>query len=353
MNRYQKIHNFHGARATGVGSSDIPTLAGFSRQWGQTPYTLWRQKTGIDGPSEAGERADWGHRLEGLVLARFIEGHFNTDTAMEFLRYKNRGMSIGQFLTETECRMPSRPYVLAHADLIIDDFDTPAGRQSVIVEAKTTGLMSAKRDDDPDEGYSKTDFSQEGIPAKVFLQVQWQLLAYDVKFAYVAVLIDGGEYREYGPIVADPRTQEKCLALAERFWKCVETKTEPKPETWGDIGLMFPNPKDNTAMIGGEDELKTRAMISKYHRHKAFIKKLEERTDEITTALGILIGDNKTLVSAEGVKLASSWSVEKENASVSALKEKEPEIYTRLKEAGIITASSWRTLRPAKIKGAV
>jgi hypothetical protein len=136
------------------------------------------------------------------------------------------------------------------------------------------------------------------------------MLAYDVRQAYVAVLIDTGDYREYGPIIADPRTQEKCLALAERFWTCVQTKTEPKPETWGDIGLMWPDPKDTSAMLGGDDEMKARAMIGEYHALKSRRKEIDERTDEIQNALGILIGDNRTLVTAEGVKLASSWSVD-------------------------------------------
>ena len=288
-------------------------LAGYSKRYGQTPLTLYRQKIGLDEPTGAGERAEWGHRLEGIVLAKFIENRYGEEAASEYLRYKARKMSVGQFVTESECRMPERPYVLAHADLVV--LEAPEA-EPYIVEAKTTGLMAAKRDDDdPDSGYSKTDFSQNGIPAKVFLQVQWQMLAYDVPTAYVAVLVDGGEYREYGPIKADPRTQEKCLALAERFWRCVEEKTEPKPETWSDVCLMWPTVQETTAMVGGEDEMKVRSMIGEYHDLKARLKKDGERVDEIKNALGILIGENSTLTTAEGVKLASSWSVSSEYTS--------------------------------------
>lgn len=412
MNRYTKIRDFHASRLTGVGSSDIPTLALYNKRWGDTPLTLYREKVGITPPKETGERAEWGHRLEGIVLAKFIEKRYGEETAAEFLRYKMRKMSIGGFITESECRHPERPYVIAHADLVIagevpvkcscGSLDVyPAGfkgectagcgevieaPEAIIVEAKTTGLMSAKRDDDePDEGYSKTDFSQNGIPAKVFLQVQWQMLAYDVHTAFVAVLVDGGEYREYGPIKADPRTQEKCLKLAEVFWRdCVVPQCEPKPETWDDVQLMWPETKDFTARIGGEDELKVRAMSSEYFAAKKRIKELTERTDEIVDAFGILMGENSVLTSGEGVQFASSWnvgrlSIKKFSELTDAQRAEVPEdlaekwktrdeTIERLSEAEKLVAedaakiealtkagvvkTGYRVLRPTKIKGA-
>lgn len=339
MNRYTKIRDFHGARLTGVGSSDIPTLAGYNKRYGDTTLTLYREKIGLTPPKEAGERAEWGHRLEGIVLAKWIENRYGLEAAAEFLRYKMRGQSSGPFKTETECRMRDRPYVLAHADLVVtsghheqvcprcgahDMFPAEVAiecsnscgeiitaPEAVLVEAKVSGMMAARRDDedDPDAGYSKTDFSQNGIPAKVFLQVQWQLLAYDVREAWVAVLVDSGDYREYGPIIADPRTQEKCLALAERFWQCVEARKEPKPETWDDVQLMWPDTKDTTARVGGEDEIKVRAMSGEYFENARTLKALKERNDEIIDAFGILMGENSVLTSAEGVKFASSWTV--------------------------------------------
>jgi predicted phage-related endonuclease len=398
VNRYSKIKDFHGSRVTGVGSSDIPILAGYAKKYDQTPYTLWRLKTGLDMPQDAGPRAEWGHRLEGLVLAKFLENRYKSpELSAEFLHFKLRGKSFGPLKNDTECKMDGRPYVMAHADLVVSEAidlrfrdDIPSGTalevEPYIVEAKTAGFFSAKRDDDdPDSGYSKTDFSQNGIPAAVFLQVQWQLLAYDVREAWVAVLIDTGDYREYGPIIADPRTQEKILTLAERFWRCVETKTEPKPETWSDIGLMWPDPKNTSAMIGGDEEIKTREMIDEYHALKARGKDIDARVKDITNALGILIGDNRTLVTAEGVKLASSWPVnspsigdlaelpkagrdmvalrpelarewvklEEERAKVAAKVTKIAEIIhadPELNAAGIIK-DGWRVLRPAKIKG--
>lgn len=412
MNRYYKIQDFAASRLTGVGASDIPTLAGFNKRWGETPYTLWRLKRGIDAPQDAGPRAEWGHRLEGEVLHKFIEDRYGKEAADDFLHAKMRGKSSGPFKSDTECRSPERSYCLAHADLVVDGImntvlpdpvktvereamsfsygPPPRGElaEPYLVEAKTTGLMSARRDDDdPDSGYSPTDFSQEGIPAAAFLQVQFQLYVYGLRVAYVPVLIDGGDYREYGPVIADPRVQEKCLTLAERFWKLVQAPEEPKPETWADVAAMWPEPKDFTARLGGEEEMRARDMVGVYAKNKKRIKELDAECDEITNALGIYLGENKTLTTAEGTKLASSWLVEqptvkvRKNMAKEALEviaadrdvdefvtkldssrekiatlekavftfiEARPELYKKLLALDAIK-KGWRVLRPAKL----
>lgn len=353
MNPYHKIRDFHGARSRGVGSSDIPTLAGFSKQYGQTPYTLWLEKTGRGERKPAGPRADWGHRLEPLVLARWVEEHVGPDFAMKFYAAAIQGRSIGAWKRETEARMPGRPYVLAHADLLVDIPEIDEVQRPYIVEAKTSGFFAGKRrEGQAFLGYDPDDRSYQGIPDPVYLQVQWQMLAYDVPEAWVCVLIDTGDWREYGPIPAAPRVQEKCLALAERFWKLVEEDKPPKPETWSDVASMWPIPEEKTAMLGGEDEMRARDYAARYWLLGDRIKELSEEREELKNALGIYMGENSLLVTAEGHKLASSW-VQANPASVSLkdLKEKDSELYARLDEGGYIKKTERRELRPAKVKG--
>ena len=215
------------------------------------------------------------------------------------------------------------------------------------------------------------------------------MLAYGVNWAFVVALIDTGDYREYGPIKADPRIQEKCLALAERFWQCIESGQPPKPETWDDVSLMWPQPQDLTAMLGGEEEMRARAMVEEYHKIKARMKDDDARASEIVNALGIYMGENKTLNTAEGVKLASSWFIESptvtsrsqmdkeaikvieehtilsaEMASLDNMREaakqrekvvfgmieSDPKVYAALSGFGAVK-KGWRVLRPSKIKG--
>jgi hypothetical protein len=347
MNRYTKIKDFHGARALGIGSSDIPILAGFGKQYGDTPYTLYLEKLGKTSRRPAGPRAEWGHRLEPLILSAWISRNHGEAEALDYLAAAIKGRSLGRYKSLTEARHPERRYVLAHADLVIDD-EAP-----LIVEAKSTGFFSGKRrEGEAFLGYDPDDLTQNGIPDPVFLQVQWQMLAYGIDEARVAVLIDTGDYREYGPILADPRTQEKELALAERLWICLENQTPPKPETWSDVTTMWPVPDEKTAMVGGEEELKARAWIERYHALGTVKDRAEAERAEIKNALGILIGENSILATPEGVRLASSW-IQANPASVDlkGLEKGDPELYARLVEGGHVKRSERRELRPAKIKG--
>lgn len=385
MNPIRKISDFHAARSLGVGSSDIPVLAGMTMHYEpkvytfadghteklrQTPYALYLEKEGLAKREEAGERADWGHRLEGIVLQRWVETHFGPDLAADYLSAKIRGRSVGPFLTETEAAMPERPYVLAHADLVVDlpqqlegGILYRAGDEGpwllalegvrAIVEAKTSGYYAGKRKEGRVFlGYDPDDLSAQGLPDPVYLQVQWQMLAYDVPEAWVCVLIDTGDYREYGPIKAAPRTQEKCLALAERFQLLRAAKTPPKPEAWSDVASMWPTTKNLTAVVTGDDEMRALECRTRYWQIGRRIKELEEEREELKDALGIYIGDNAVLTTSAGDKIASSGEQNNPRAfDLKRLEKEKPRVYKTLLKEGYITQNSRRELRPARVKG--
>jgi len=313
VNPYHKIKSeadFHAARKKGVGASDIPTLAGLNKRCGQTPLTLWREKMGLAEGFEGNDRTDWGKRLEVLVLQKWVEGRYGEDAAKDFLSGAIREKSSGPFKVKTEAIHTDRPYCMSHADLLVDwgheleALPVEASPYPVLVEAKTSGLYSAKRrEGQVFEGYDPDDRSQFGIPDKVFMQVQWQLYTYGVTEAWVVVLIDTADYREYGPIIYDPRHVEQSLALAEKFWNLVTTGTEPTPTTWGDVVSLYPEIEDLTAMVSGEAETSARAMIAEGRELKERVKVLEDKLDDIKMGLGILAGDVKEVVEdKDGVK---------------------------------------------------
>jgi hypothetical protein len=223
--------------------------------------------------------------------------------------------------------------------------------EAYIVEAKSAGFFSAKRDEEkPDSGFSKSEFTANGVPARVFLQVQWQLFTYGVRIAFVAVLIDTGEWREYGPIVADPRVQEKCLALGQRFQILVDSNTPPKPEDWADVATMWPTPIDKTAVIGGDDELRVREMITRYHAAGEREKLAKAEREDIKNAVGILMGENAYLRSPEGTQFASSWTVDNEYLKGAQIKKKYPDDWEKFTTDGLITKESRRDMRILKLK---
>lgn len=299
MNPYHKIKDFHAARRKGIGASDVPTLAGLNKRHGATPLTLYKEKRGEAEPFDGNERTDWGKRLEAMVLQKFIEGRYGVEAGADFLASAIRGRSSGPFKVKTEFVHPQRRYCLSHPDLLVEynpeawsGYVSPA---PYLVEAKTSGLYSAKRREGVQfEGYDPDDRSQFGIPDKVFMQVQWQLYTAGLTEAWVACLIDTADYREYGPIIFDPRHVEQSLALAEKFWLGhVEPGIEPAPSTWGDVVSMYPSLEDKTAMVSGEEEMSARRMVSEGAEIKAKIKALNERLDDIKMGLGILAGDTR------------------------------------------------------------
>lgn len=373
MNRYTRIKDdeaFHAARELGVGASDIPTLAGLNKRWGQTPLTLWREKTGRAEGFAGNERTEWGNALEPLVLRRWVLNHYGHEAAQEFYRNATRAdpVSSGPFKVKTEAFHPERRYCLAHADLVVDwgkelaALPANVAPKPHLVEAKTTGYFSGKRREGlAFEGYDPDDCSQFGVPDKVFMQVQWQMFCYGVESATVAVLIDTADYREYGPIIFDPRHVEKSLALAERFWHHVTTDTEPAPTSFADAVSIFPELANTTAMVSGEAEMEARRMIEEGRELKARAKGIDDKLEDIKAALAILAGGNTVLAASDGEPLAKLSTRTRESLTVMSaelkakvkkraeLTPKEIEIVAidaKLRELGCYRESApWREVR--------
>lgn len=358
MTKLSKIKDFHASRRLGVGASDIPILAGLTKKYNSTPLTLWRQKVGLDEPWEGNANTYWGKKEEGLILHEFISQKISEDLADEFLPYYMRQKSYKGNYAFTEAHRKDKPFCFAHADLVTDVFPCEiqkeikgeiileSGFETVIVEAKTTGAMAGKRRKGQIfTGYDPDDLSYQGIPDAVYLQVQWQLYCYHIKKAFIAVKIDQGDFRIYGPIIEDLKTQQNCLALAERFWRLVENNTPPSPETWNDVQILWPDQTDTTAMIGGDDELRVKDMILRYGKISERIKELTDEKDDIKNAIGILLGENEVLRSASGDDLAKSYEKEKYTISYKNALKKVPELIKTLENEGLIKKSKWREIR--------
>lgn len=330
MNTYTTLRpgTMSETRLSGVGASDIPVLAGLTARYGQTPLTLWRQKTRRDPPFRGNDATWWGHVHENSVLMRYVRDHYDEDTAELFLGEKMAHKSIRPFIVEAEFRRTDYPFAMAHPDLLIED--TP-----MLVEAKSHGLFTAQRKDDPDFGYDPDDRSQEGIPAAVFLQMQWQFYCGEIPAGMAAVLINTNDYREYGAVVADKKVQEQCLALADRFWWHVQQDREPAPATWRDVTLLYPSPKMTTAMYPLETPLRESEegaitladMLMRAEKAKASKKRAERELSDIENALGVLLGENRILADPDGNVLAKRQISEYPSLSLAALRKEHPDVW--------------------------
>jgi hypothetical protein len=324
-----------------IGASDIPCLALLTKKYGQTPLTLWEEKTGRRESFEGNQRTWAGKQLEPVILAWGLDKlkheppWESTEDIIKMLM-NNKFPDLKRF---TESIHPGHSYLCAHADLIETD-------QPFIMEAKSTGFFSGIRREGSDFGYDLQDDSPKGIPAAVYLQIQAQMLCYDIPAAYVSVMIDTGLHHLFGPYKAHKKTQENILALAERFWWHVEHDQPPKPETWEDVQSINPViDVENKTVVGGTEldailEMKSRAESLRKRK-----KEIDAELDDLKNAVGLVLDKNKYLESALGDKLATCWDVERENVSLKEIRENHKRTYSALVKKGLISISSYRQIK--------
>jgi putative phage-type endonuclease len=154
------------ARRNGIGGSDVAAVLGVSKYAG--PTKVYYDKLGVL-PDEDNAAMEWGRRLEAAVRQKFADEH------PEFHVTEGPGLVAH----------PQRPWQLATIDGLAAE--SPDGEPVAIVEVKT-GAAGAE-----DWGDELTD----EIPLPYLCQVTWYLDVYGLKAGFLAVLLDGRDYREY------------------------------------------------------------------------------------------------------------------------------------------------------------
>lgn len=180
---------WHAARRTGIGGSDIAAILGLSK-W-TSPYTLWAQKVGNLLPGESSEAMEWGNRLEPVILAKFQEEHPNLKITADVGTWRN----------------DEHPWMIANPDAL---YETEGGQLGVI-EIKCAMFENEWR---------------EGVPRYYEAQVQWYLKVLGLHHAYVVVLFHGNKYAEY-QIEANIFEQQLAVTEAAEFMKYVEAYEPP------------------------------------------------------------------------------------------------------------------------------
>ena len=157
---YDNEDDWHELRAKRIGGSDIGAIIGVN------PYKsivdVYVDKT--EGSNFKGnELTHWGHMLEGTILKEFSNKH------KELIVYEVPYSVVNDFL-------------IANLDGALKDKET--GDYGVL-EIKTTSL------------WNKKDWEDDVIPQYYYAQVQHYLMLTGYKFAYIAVLIGGQQYKEF------------------------------------------------------------------------------------------------------------------------------------------------------------
>jgi hypothetical protein len=339
MNTYSRLRDIASShRGAVVGASEIATLALYNLRHGQTPATLWELHTGRVAPVEQSEAMWWGNAHEPTILRRYVRDHFSEDEALAFMSAYYRRRSSGPFKVLTEFRRRiTHGTAIAHPDLLIEAplLQRIIGRsmEPRLVQAKSHGYHTARRKDDPDFGYDPEDMSQNGLPASVFLQEQWEMFCSDLPEADVVPLIDTNDYREYGPVFADAKTQEQALALAERFCWHVARDVAPDPEAWIDIVHRHPVMAELSSIYPLESSVEFRGeqvtladLLASNDKAKGDERRALSRQSDIKTAIGVLLGGNKWLTTPEGQVIAGRIQSEYLSLSLKDLRQVRPDL---------------------------
>lgn len=157
---YDNEDDWHELRAKRIGGSDVGAILGVN------PYKsivdVYVDKT--EGSNfEGNEATFWGHMHESTIMKVFAQKH------REFNVYQVPYSVVDNFL-------------IANLDAVLKDKNT--GEHGVL-EIKTTNAFNYK------------DWEGDVIPQYYYAQVQHYLMLTGYKFAYIAVLIGGQQYKEF------------------------------------------------------------------------------------------------------------------------------------------------------------
>jgi putative phage-type endonuclease len=243
---YHDRANWLAARASGIGASEVSALFGLS-PW-DSPYTLWRKKTGqappVDPESEEAEYLYWGQHLEVAIAGRY------------------------QLVTKRSLWTGGSPFCVAKHQNLDMLFCTPDRLVMAAPDIRQDepGLLQLKN-----TAWFMADEWEDGPPPHVLIQVQTEMACTKAQWASVAALVGGSKFR-YFDILANPAMQEEIELQVAAFWEMVESGTQPEIDGHRATTSMLKalHPMDNggtvdlpaSALAAVEDWLAAKAEVA-------------------------------------------------------------------------------------------
>lgn len=281
-------------RRKGIGGSDAAAALGVSK-W-KTPFMLYLEKTGEIKPTDPGEAAYWGTRLEEVVADEFA-----TRTGKK-VRRRNAIFAD-----------PERPFMLANIDREVVG-------ENAGLEVKTTGA------------WGRDEWADDRVPDGYMIQAQHYMSVMGWERIYFAVLIGGQKFiwKEV------PRDDDLIAILRDReaeFWQRVQDFNPPPvdgSEAASDLlGRLYPEGKPEIVGLPPESE----ALIEQWETARAAEADAKARKDEAANRLKEMLKDSERggWLSKEVV-----WkNVTQERVDSKALKEKYPDVHRAVVKATV------------------
>lgn len=298
---------WHRLRNSGIGASEIAAALGIAPAAWTSPMSLYLRKRGELPDVRDNSRMEWGRLLEGAILQRFLQCH------PEF--------RDGPCLTGRLYRSKARPWQLATPDAVVFEkrggfaYDRhPAPRlaegRPVVVEIKTGSSKEGWGEERSDE-----------IPVYYRAQVLQSMDVVGAEVAWVPVLFNGREYREYR-VEYHKRDVEIMRTRGEQFWRMVQDGTPPTLDgleaTTRAMRIAWGVEEDKTAQV-------TREVIERINRAKALetrVKKMRARYEN--ELRGLMEDAGEALVGP--VVVAKRTTYQQSVVDLDALREEHPEL---------------------------
>ena len=283
-------------RKKGIGSSEAGTIMGVNHF--DTPYKLWRRKTGVDGPIPSSEAMELGHHMEPAVVTMFAA------RTGAFIVKSSEGDWIA---ADTK-----RDYLRVSPDrLFYADGDKHTKKNLRILECKTTSVSV-----DPDD-----------FPVYWYCQLQYQMGVMGVKKGAVAWISSYPRLNfDYKEIDFNPDFYKAMIESIEQFWLINVCGGIPPEDIDGEDSLLR-----SPQATAGETLEADSEMMERYGAIKEIastIKQLESTRSSLEDEIKIALGTAESLVSPEGSVLAQ-WKNTKDTRkfNAKAFQAAEPTMY--------------------------
>lgn len=249
-------------RKGGIGSSEVATIVGLN-PW-ETPYQLWRRKTGLDAPKEENAAMRNGHHLEDAVSRMW-----NDATGREIIKRS----AIDWIIRDND-----RPYLQVSPDRTYWLGESRSPEAKGILEIKTTRM--------------KVD--ADSIPQYWFAQLQYQLGVAGYEQGSLAWLSAGQGFDfGYKDIKLVSSFFEWIIEEVSRFWTdCVQGGQEPNAISVKDVLLKY-NRHTDGKLIECSDEVFNAYLKLKEVRRE--LDSLEERKTALEDTIKMAFGDAEAL----------------------------------------------------------
>jgi putative phage-type endonuclease len=265
-------------RRQGIGSSDASSAVGLNPY--KSRLELWLEKTGRSNTEVSNDAMHWGNVLEPIVAQEY-----SAQTG-----YKVRRVNA-------VLQHPSQPFMLANLDREVVNHPEGLG----VLECKTAGHYATKQWED-------------SVPEWYQLQVLHQLAVTGRKWADVAVLLGGQEFRIYR-INRDEDMIQNLIQLEQEFWHLVQTDTQPKADgsesSARALALLYPH--DNGTTLDYADDTAMNSLFTNLVEVRTTRQQAEAQEEAIRQQLQEKLGEATVAVFADG---KVSWKRSKDGVGV-------------------------------------